>query len=352
MRKVTYVAVAVLAVCWMASPELAFAGAAISNGFGLYMGVNDEGHHNILSGIAGLPANSSFLGLATTFPDGSVRDATSPGCQCEGWGVLGGGISGFANVSTDGGAINLTVDSFTTSGSVATSFGALPTSATSSVHLTSLSDLHVTHVYAPSAATSALFEGTVTISNTGASTITGIYYRRVMDWDIPPDEFSEYVTHGGLPAANVFHMGNNGFATAEPLNYVDGVPGGLTIGGLCGGISPEDNNFIDCNGRDHGTVIDFTFGDLGTGESKTFQIFYGAAPTELDAFIALGAVGAEVYSLGQWLGDPTGGTPATYIFAFKGVGGTPLPEIPEPQYYGLLAAGLAAIYWVRRRRTA
>ena len=325
-----------LVVALIGSAQSAFAGAAIANGSGIYMGVNDEGHHNFSTGILGLPSNSSYLGIAATFPDGSVQDATSPGCLCEGWGVAGSGVSGYANVSADGGAINLTVDSFTTADPVATPFGALPSKATSSVHLTSLDDLTVTHAYAPSVSPS-LFEGVVTITNTGAAQIDDILYRRVMDWDVPPTEFSEFVTHGGLPATNVLSMQNDGFSSANPLS-----PSGSI------GVCPANVNFVDCGVYDHGTVIDFTFGDLAAGASKSFSIFYGASPTEAAAFAALAAVGAEVFSLGQQSGDPATGTPLTYIFAFKGVGGRPITT-PEPSTLVLLAVGAAGAYWRRRR---
>ena len=68
---------------------------------------------------------------------------------------------------------------------------------------------------------------------------------------------------------------------------------------------------------------------------------------------ALGAVGAEVYSFGQYSQNPILGTPATYIFAFSGVGGSvvvPPPAVPEPETYAMMLAGLGLIGFSARRK--
>jgi type IV pilus assembly protein PilY1 len=305
---------------------VAHADAVIASG-DIRLGVNDEGHLNIFA--PGIAINTSFVGL-TYLPTG---DATSPGCLCEGWGVSANGVSGYANVSVDG-VVNLTVDSFTSTASTATSV----------VHLSSLPGLSVKQEYFPSSAPGALFEDKVTITNTTGATATDVRYTRVMDWDVPPTEFSEFVTIGGLPATNVLFTSDNGFATANPLGTGRGDIGGC----------PVSANFTDCGASDHGALFDFGFGALADGESRSFSIFYGATPTESGAFAALGAVGAEVYSLGQsnTVGGPTDGTPATYIFAFKGVGGTPVPPVdavPEPGTLLLMGSGLVGFLKMRRK---
>ncbi len=266
-----------------------------------------------------------------------VGDAIAPGCFCEGWGVAGNGKSGYADIAVDG-FVNLTGDSF----------GSTATTATSMVHLTSLPDLQVTQAYAPSAgAPTALFEDTVTIKNaSGTTSLTDVRYRRVMDWDIPPTVFHEFVTIAGLPATNIIFTNDDGFDTANPLS-VPTSPGGDLFG--CG----TSVNFTDCGPSDHGAHFDFKFDDLNPGDSKTFSIFYGAAYSEAAALAALGSVGAEGLSLGQFSGDPTGGTPGTYIFGFKGVGGTPIgttPVIPEPGTLSLLTLGFAGIGFGARKR--
>lgn len=325
-----------------AALQSAYAGAVIINPAGtVALGINDAGHLNFSSAVN--PSNASATGLSIITPAGVRLDATAPGCLCEGWGVSGNGIAGFANVSTDSGVNNLTVDSFVAGAST----------ATSTVHVTSLPTLSVTQVYAPATeagASDVLFKDTVTITNTGAATITDVRYVRVMDWDVPPTEFSEYVSIKGTASTTLLQRSHNdGFETANPL--VNGSP--ITASTL-------NADFTDLGVLDHGAYFRFGFGDLAAGESKTFSIYYGAAFSEVQALTALGAVGIELYSLGQ-SSTPNGpdlGLPYTFAFGFKGVGGivvVPPAEpgaVPEPSTYGLIGAALlGAVVYFRRRQT-
>jgi type IV pilus assembly protein PilY1 len=310
------VAAALLASAALVMPSAAnAAGAAITNG-PITLGVNDYGELNY----------EADIGLRGVYDNRTGFDGTRAGCLCEGWGVAnaGDGTAGWAD-RDQGGANNLTLDSFTSTAST----------ATSTVHVTSGgSGISVKQEYAPSASPD-LYQNTVTITNTGAGTISNLLYRRLMDWDIEPTEFSEYVTIQGWPASALLHTSDDGFSSANPLADYSGI------------TAPDNTNFTDDGTADHGALFDFQFGSLAAGETVTFMIYYGAALNEAAAFAALGAVGAEVYSFGQSSDNINGSTPdrSTFIFAFSGVGGTPVPPsgVPEPSTWAMMLLGFGAV---------
>jgi PEP-CTERM motif len=336
-RFLSVASLTILVVGALSSSNALAAGAAIYSGDKIALGVNQEGHLNVNEGDVGITvANASALGISYNFGTAAApewRDATSPGCLCEGWGVSGSGVSGFAG--REFGVSNLTVDSFTATSST----------ITSSVLLTT-GDLAVTQVYAAAAAApGALFENKVTITNTGDSVITDLRYVRVMDWDVPLTEFSEFVTIKGTgTTADLELSHDDGFETANPLAATSEIMAGTT-----------DVDFTDKGPADHGAYFKFLFGDLAVGATKTFSVFYGAAANETDMLAALGAVGIELFSLGQSnvRGAAFNDGP-TFAFGFKGVGGTiiiPPSTVPEPASMLLFGAGITGLAALRRRRS-
>ncbi|WP_437758424.1 DNRLRE domain-containing protein [Sorangium sp. So ce1389] len=268
-------------------------GAIIDNG-NVQLGVNCQGHLNVP--YPEDPLGVGFMGLRyvpTTNP------SIEPGVQAEGWGVADAtsGVAGYANVSQDGGAVNMTIVSFSSTAST----------AVSTVRVGST--FVVTHDYRPSAATPWLYEVVVTIQNISPD-LVDLRYRRVMDWDIAPTAYSEYVTIDHGTASELFRTDTNGFNSANPFWLSSYQPGPVT----------------DAGPADHGALFDFDFGELAPGESKVFKTFYGAAGTEGDALSALSSVGAEAYSFGQpsTANGPDLGEPNTFIFAYASVPDAPV----------------------------
>lgn len=269
--------------------------AVIDNGT-VQLGVFAQGHLNAPAGIPSA-GGTSEVGLRYLPTN---NEATAPGCTCEGWGAADAtsGVWGSANDAD--GIFNIAPISFTVT-------------ATSAVSVVEIGEtLRVTHDYHPTPATPNLYEVSVTIENISESAIDA-RYRRVMDWDIEPTPFDEFVTIQRGSASALLYSSNDGFAPANPL---DG-PSALGV---------ENADVVDFGPDDHGALFDFGFGTIAPAASVTFKIFYGAAGNEVDALAALAAVGAEAYSFGQANveGGPSLGIPNTFIFAFAGIGGAPI----------------------------
>lgn len=309
---------------------LSFGQAIIDNGF-VQLGVDVNGQLNIGGGSSS-QSGVSVVGLRLlNVPDPSF-ESTAPGCLCEGWGVgyvLPTQQSGFAN--NDDGTSNLT----------SIGFASTPTSATTVSSMGG--NLEVTHAFTPSVNTPYLYQVAVTIKNTSGGAIQDLRYTRTMDWDVEPTPFDEYVTIQGTGSTStLLHSNDNGFESSDPFAGRSEIMSGTT-----------DVDFADFGIDDHGANFDFGFGDLLDGDSFSFKIFYGAAPTEAAALAAIGADGLELFSLGQSANGPETGAPATFIFGFKGVGGVVQVDVPEPGTYaaGAMVLGLAGLTYLRRRQS-
>jgi hypothetical protein len=265
--------------------------AIIDNGT-VQLGINPTGDLNVISGpsLFHVPVGLRYL------PTGS--EATAPGCLCEGWGVADvvTNVTGYANEAV-GVSTNLEV------------LSAVRTASTVVVRIKVGNTFIVTHDYHPSPDSPNLYEDVVTIENISGAPVH-VRYRRVMDWDVEPTPFSEFVTIETGNSAELVATTTNGFMTANPLDP----PG------------PSSGDIVDVGPLDHGASFDFDFGTLGAGSTRTFTTLYGAAGTEVGALAALAAADAEVYSLGQPSTEdgPTLGTPNTFIFGFVEVGGDPV----------------------------
>ena len=347
--------VAAAALC-SAGAAWAQVGAVITFG-ATTLGVNNTGELNF-SGVGPSGPSPFTYGVYRA----GVGDAISPGCFCEGWGVAlsssGSSFATWANQNAGSGGFG--------SGNT---FGFTTTTATSNVNMADL-PVSVRHAYGPSLMAD-VFQVQVTITNKGTSALDNLLYRRAMDWDVPPTEFNEYVTHKGVVAnlvangGNVLYASNNGFADSNPLSGAGDLGSQYTYADRSTQISTVNTDFNKAGPADHGSVFDFSFGQLAAGSSRIFNIYYGTAANEASALSKIGGLGVNLYSLGQssvGFGGSGGGPevrhaaasvsgasvvadgddPAihpTFIFAFGGVGGVEpgmtqvvpiLPFVPAP----------------------
>ncbi|MGH2959688.1 MAG: hypothetical protein ACRDKE_08785 [Solirubrobacterales bacterium] len=278
---------------------------AILNHGTVQLGVNPEGDLIVDGGTPSAEGDRSKL-VGLRFAPLNL-ESISDGSPAEGWGVADGdaSISGWSNRNT-GGSTNLDPVSFTSDEDSATSTVDLLNGESAPV-------IRVSHAFAPTASPS-LFEATVTMTNTTDETIDHTRYRRVVDWDVQPTPFNEYVTVQGGNATALTGFSDDGFSSTNPLDSLDD----------CNALVNED--IVDGGPNDCGAAFDFDFGALEADESKSFKLYYGASPDEATALAALQSVGAEAYTLGQSSSELGGlaGTPATFMLAFTGIGGDPI----------------------------
>lgn len=179
--------------------------ALIDNGV-VYLGVMESGALGVSGPTSG--NGQSVVGLRYA-RDGTTYDVITPGCDCEGWGASATGTGGsfFAYAGKEDGIVNLTSEPIVSDGTSATTVATVGSS------------LKVSHVYKPSTETSALYEVEVTYENLSTASLTDIRYRRAMDWDVNPTEYSECVTIDVGNSAALEFASDDGFADLSPLAY-------------------------------------------------------------------------------------------------------------------------------------
>jgi hypothetical protein len=253
------------------------------------LGINETANLIATSSITGATVGLRYI------PTGG--EVLFVGIPWEGWGVANadpgsGTFSAFANVS-EGGATNMTVQAGT---GITNPVGQSQPESEGSAFRSIIQDnggrVEVTHDFFPSVSPN-LYQIFVTITNIGATPIDDLRYRRVMDWDVPPTIFNEWVEIHVNLAPNLFQASNQGFNSADPLAPLSGISTPVDPDGL---INPGDPDYF-FGPLDQGAAFDFRFGQLLPGQSRFFQLFYGAAATRDEALTALNLVGAQAWSI-------------------------------------------------------
>lgn len=264
--------------------------------------VNPEANLGAPGGTPSSGEETTDVGLRLSSTD---NESISPGGSQEGWGVADAGSGTTGSVGGGRGNHNLTVVDFSSTDDTATSVVEVTTKE-------GAPSLKVTHEYSPSSSPN-LFKAIVTIENIGAEAAKSVRYRRVVDWDVEPTPFDEYVTIEGEKTSDLRYSSNEGFADQDPLSP-------LQNWGASG-------FFTDHGPEDQGALFDFVLGSLAPGEKRTLSAFYGAAADEQTALAAVAEVGAKVYSLAQpnTSDGASKGTPNTFILAFSQQSGPSAP---------------------------
>lgn len=304
-----------------APPALA---TVIDNGT-IQIGINDAAHLIELGGV----------GLRFLLSTASDKESLAHGCSCEGWGVSGTfddidsgtvSFSGYAQVHNGPSPAAVGVVGLTVQTPVVTGEGTQGNSngrELKSVVTTSNGKLEITHEFRPSAATPNLYEIVVTIRNISEANVDNVRYRRILDWDIPPFPFNEWV-HIHVPggSSSFLRATNDGFQLADPQSSPgpDLAPGAPEVT-----LVPGSPDFFD-GPADQGSLFDFTLGTIFVGGSKTLTLYYGAAASRAAALNVIRGVGASIFSLGipkiasDNSGPSTSG-PHAFIFGVTGIGG-------------------------------
>lgn len=275
------------------------------------------------------------------------QSSTEQGCSCEGWGVVDVSTHDYGGRNTqfdadDPSSANMgRLDSFVTSATSAVSTVTLFRNLSQNV-AAQVPFLQVTHDYHRSPKTPNLYEVIVSIRNVTSSPIP-VRYRRNMDWDIEPTPFQEVVTLARGVSPRIYRMTDNPFQRVDALDYNPK----LFFANQAETVVPF-NGFADHVGAfDHGANVDFDFGLIAPGATRVFKTFYGAAPDEATALVALGAAQVEAYSLAQASGpdyfryySPSEvKNHTTFMFAFKDIEGQALLPDYSPRITHTVSGG-------------
>jgi hypothetical protein len=267
--------------------------------------------------------NTTGVGLRN--PAGS--DYIAPGDPRDSWGVVSSAGHAYADYE-DYGTAGI-------SGSTLT-----PGANSATVVSTTAAGLTVTQHYA--FLTPNIVSIQETLTNTSGGALTGVIFRRDVDYDVNPTAFDENTVGPFGSNANVLESSYYGFENPDPANGPFALP--CTLG--CDQVG------------DLGAGIDFNVGTLGAGASATFAYFYGInTPGQtLAGLIAEATSEGLSYTLGTQSSEngpyPSLGA-GSAIFGVSDVGTVAhTPGVPEPATWALMLIGVGAVGGVLRRKAA
>lgn len=304
-----FINAACLSALAMSGP--AFANGTITSG-GYSAGIGPNGE---------LYDNNTGVGFVNPVGDDYIR----PGTPRDSWGITGSTGSAYADYQY-----------FGTSGIVSTlsAFGA----ATASLLTTTGFGLTVKHdfnFFAPN-----ILSVQQTVTNTGATAVNDVVFRRNVDLDVFPTEFNENITGPLGSNSDVVANSYYGFENPNPA---------FAYGSPCGAA---------CNVLgDLGVGIDLGLGTLAIGESKTFAYYYGLNQRgqTLDQLFAQAQGLGLNYLIGGQSSEnglyPDLGAGSAFL-GVSAIGTTAGPgAVPEPATWAMMILGFGMIGGAMRRRS-
>ncbi len=315
--------------------------AVISSG-NLYLGVQAAGQ---LTVNLGGPTSTGNCGSTQTslFHVPSSDEAMDCDFEGEGWGLTyDGGPVGFAyksDTSLRPAGVG-TVSPCTVILPLPTA--AFTSSATVAISSVSIGDIDTVQTYEPYPGEPDVYQDHIQLTNTNATDpMTNVLYRRVMSWGSPGHPASgsgwsdaTFETINTLPDPPGFPTSPVPAAVVQTsIVSASTCPNPLSpVSALAFG-PPTGPALIHGTNGDVAMVWDFNFGALAPLETRTFTLYYGAAPDLATAHADLTDIEAEIYNIAEATNKcvPSGGctpqSPVVFFMAFGGLDGPP----PEPQ---------------------
>lgn len=302
-------AIAVLAL--VALMPHASAQGIISSG-DLMLGVQPTGE---LTVPGGPPSdNCKTPPVSLRFQPGGVvtgQEAMDCDLEGEGWGVsVNGGASAWWASS------GIAAGTSSTPPPTPNGFSVSTTTASSSVQM---GQLLMTQLYQPHSGFSNVYDDVITLTNTGATDLTSVLYRREMAWgssgvddDYTFNTIGTFPANTAPPAAVVRTSIVDRAVTLDPRTLYPSLTEGPPQGPSVSRYGPNDVAM----------VWQFDFGTLKAGATQTYTLYYGAASTAAAALTTLQNLQVQIYDIAE---SHVSGFKTSWFMAF---GNLPVP--PQP----------------------
>ncbi|MES2155016.1 MAG: PKD domain-containing protein [bacterium] len=264
-------------------------GQAVIGSGNLHLGVQKTGQ---LMQPGGPQSTNCANTVTSVYYDPTGDEGMDCDFEGEGWGVTVAGQNVAAYKNTAGYTNNCVgVSAFPPTDVTFTS------DATTAESVVVINNLIMTQKYEPFPGVPDVYQDHITMKNDSPSfTLTNVLYRRVMSWgsagvnDDSTLETIDTIPSGSFGPSPIVATRIASASTCPVPTY-----GFVSLGS--GPNSGSNIPLIDQGPADSAMVWDFNFGTLAPKASRTFTLYYGAAPTRPAAMADLAAIGALIFNV-------------------------------------------------------